>query len=176
MEIPPRTAHLVNPLTSIATTQSAGNPFLLGGRSSASSVGGSGAGFDESIALSQLLNSKSAVSIAVDLIVFDTGKIIGPDEGNTLTYLRGWVTAEREIASLLHTALNSGTTSQLIIEQLRQLLAQFDKDTIRGAYDQLARLTQIRHFLRLAASSADTLVLRNEIGRILSKPITTFHR
>lgn len=165
MEIPPGVARLVNAVTSIAVNR---------GRFSTNSISGSVAGFDEATALSELLSSKAAVTIAVDLIVFDTGRVIGPDDGNTLTYLRGWVAAEREIASLVSDAMKDGATTESIAGQLRQLMAPSDTNTI--GYDQLARTVQARHFLQLAESSMDALALRNEVGRVLTKPIITFYR
>lgn len=174
MEIPPGAARLVNAVTSVATTKPPESPSSLRRRFSTNSISGSVAGFDEATALSELLSSKAAITIAVDLIVFDTGRVIGPDDGNTLTYLRGWVAAEREIASLVSDAMKDGATTESIAGQLRQLMAPSDTNTI--GYDQLARTAQARHFLQLAESSMDALALRNEVGRVLTKPIITFYR
>jgi len=174
MEIPRGAAHLVNALMS----RRANRVPPLAGKSSTNGGTGPAFGFDEATDLSQLLSSKAAVAIAVDLIVFDTGKVIGPNDGNTLAYLRAWVMAEREIASVVRDALNRGTTIQSIIEQLEQLVAQFDTAiTSARAHDQRARAMQARHFLRLAAeSSGNTLALQNEINRVLAKPTFMFYQ
>jgi hypothetical protein len=161
MEIPVGSARLITALHSLATNMPVNKI--------SSSLGGSSRASAELISV---LRSQVAVVISIDLVVFDTGQVIGPNEGNTLSYLEGYLMGERETAAFVHAALLRGAALQEVSDQLNSLIARFDTGEAKE-FDKLARASQARNLLRFA-SSQDALL--SETMRILAKPQITLYR
>ena len=159
MEISPGANRLVTVLASLTAENSSRSRSFVGAGSPS-----------EANELYSLLQSQTSAVVAVDLIVFDSGQVIGPDEGRTLTYLQAYIAGESETASLLRTALNKGDGLGAITNQLNGILTD---QTQRNDFASLARASQTRHFLRFSASRE---ALQTEVTRVLAKPVFQLFR
>lgn len=125
--------------------------------------------------LSERLQAQVSVVVALDLIVFDTGLIIGPDEGNTLSYLQAYLIGEREAASVVKTELVMRHASlREVSDHLNNVVKQFSAQQSSKSFDGLARADAARRLSRLAGFSQEALF--NEVERILAKPAFTLYR
>ncbi len=164
MEIPPGTARLVTPVFSMGPDR----------MTSVRGISGSSGGLNEALSLKNRLKSQTAVAVSVDLVVLDTGQVIGPDEGNTLSYLEGYLIGEREGAALVRTAFSTGGTLRQVSDQLEIMVRTLQEGNTAGAFDRLARAAVAKRLLKFAAQSQEALL--NEVNRILAKPPITLHR
>jgi hypothetical protein len=160
MEIPAGSSRLVSPLRSLAINH----------RTSVSIAGASTP--SKANALVNRLRSQVAVVVSMDLVVFDSGQVIGPDEGNTLSYLNGYLMGEREAASLVHTALTRGLSVEKVSAQLNRLLTSIGDPQPRE-FDKLARASQVKRLLMYSSSKERLLT---EVSRILRKQSVTLYR
>lgn len=161
-EIAPGTARLVTPTSSMAPSRK------WAGQGTSSSTGRRSADVS---AVTDRLRAQVAVVVAIDLIVFDTGLVVGPDEGNTLSYLRGYLTGEREAASLVTNSLKKGASISAVSRDLERVAGEL---AAASTFYDTARGSQFRRFLGLTRSSGDSLM--KEVDRVLGKPPFEFHR
>jgi len=87
---------------------------------------------------------QSDLTISIDLVILDSGQILGPDEAGTLAGLEGVLSAHAEIRSLL---AQTRTTADLEAELTRKFNEEREKTDrtamMRGAeFRQLANLTR----------------------------------
>jgi hypothetical protein len=161
MEILPGTARLVTPINSLDTK----------GASDTSPHSESGDATEVRNLLAAQLHSQVAVVVSLDLIVLNTGQVVGPDEGNTLSYLQGYLAGEHESASLVRTSLDAGESAQELSSRLTKLIGDLEDNK---SFNTVARAGQVRRLLRLVGSSEEDLT--KEADRILAKPSFTLYR
>ncbi len=157
MEIPAGTQHLVTPLWAF------GLHTILHLR-----VGPSQR---EAEVLTTRLSFQTAVAISVDLVVFDNGQVIGADDANTLSYLKGYLNGEHEAASLVVDAINKGDSPEQVATRLQRLV-----DALRqqNTYEAYARASQASRFLRFAKNSPEGLY--DKAQRVLGRIPVTLYR
>lgn len=153
---------LVTPISSLAVTSKGA------GQGSTSSTGRRST---EVSALVDRLRTQVAVAVTIDLIAFDTGRVIGPDDGNTLSYLRGYLIGEREAASFVSNALGQGASIASVSQELEAL---GKKLAALSSIQDIARASQMRRYAGLSRHSRDALV--NEVNRVLAKAPFEFYR
>ncbi len=157
IRIPPGEIHLVTPSVSMKVY-----PQLKTASAQVSAGGSASRVLDA-------LKSQTAVTVSMDLVVFDNGQVIGPDEGNTLEYLKLYLDTEREIASIVHSKLLAGASVQQVADDLARL-EKANSDVLAD----IVRAGRARNLLRLTRISREELL--KEVVRVAASPAVSFDR
>ncbi len=108
------------------------------------------------------------MTISIDLVILDSGKVLGPDEGGTLAGLEGVLSAQAEIRSLL---AQHRTTEELEAEFTRM----FNEENKKRDRAALTRGAEFRQFANLARRSKDLLLQEIAIREANFRPLS-LHR
>ena len=168
MEIRPGTAQIVTPTVSIRIAPAPSNP-----------PGQVKTGFARSTdnMLKELAAQKGAV-VSLDLVVFESGRVVGPDEGEVMSFVQAHFAVEKELAGLVHQELRAAKTMPEITDLLNQMASLSPRPRLPGAAAQHWRdfvtLDLSRFYLYKARISRDELV--NTVATTLRKPSLILHR
>lgn len=150
VEIPPGATQLATPLTSH--------------RLNAPSVQRSGSAYGSIDDADKWLSSiagQSVLIISVDLVVLDSGKVLGPNDGGTMEGLDGFLSGQAEAISIVRSALARNLTGKEIAVELHKKL---DEERLKNTRAAMTRATEFRKFARFAQQSKELLI--NEVSNI----------
>lgn len=160
-EIPGGGTQLVTPSSSLRVGPVTGRGW--GGRASPSSA-------TETL---QVLRSQASIVLSMDLIVFDNGDVIGPDESGALSYLKSWVRLEREMALLVDNRLRAGESPAAISQALQTLINETSNPAL-GTRELITRAGIARRLDSFTLLPRGDLTA--EVQRVLSQPPFQFNR
>lgn len=92
------------------------------------------------------VSGQSVITISIDLVILDSGKVLGPDEGGTLAGLKGVLSAYAEIRAAL---AQNRTQEDLEAEFTRK----FNEEREIPGRTAMMRGAEFRHMARLAGRS-----------------------
>jgi len=99
---------------------------------------------------------QSELTISVDLVILDSGQVLGPDEAGTLAGLEGVLSAQTEIRSLLAQTLT-------LVELEAELTRKFNEERQKQDRTAMMRGAEFRQLANLARRSPD--LLHQELAR-----------
>lgn len=120
------------------------------------------------------LATKSSVVVSVDLVVLDSGLVIGADEGNTLQYLTGYLNAERELVRFIKRELGRATSAEEIAKQLAEIgtIRSAEGKPSRERHAQWARARELAQLV----STAPRAVWEQEVESLQQRVPMNLHR
>jgi hypothetical protein len=99
--------------------------------------------------------------LSVDLVVLDSGKVLGPNDGGTLEGLEGFLSGQAEAISIVRSSLARKLSTEDIAAELSR---KFDEERVKSTRTAMTRAAEFRKFASFARRSRNLLL--NELAKV----------